>query len=73
MTKIIQISNTLKNVIELQDHTFKNCKKLMSSHKEGNINIDKCISPYIFNLPKTHQTPSPSPSGNILFYFGGPK
>ena len=62
MTKIIQISNTLKNVMELQDHAFKNCKKCMSPHKEGDRNIDKCISPYIFNLSMTHQTPSPSPS-----------
>ena len=44
---IIQIGNTLKSVMGMQDQTFKNCKKLMSSHKERGSNLDKCLSPYL--------------------------
>ena len=44
---IIQIWNTLKSVMVLQDQAFKNCKKWVPPYKEGGSNLDKCVSPYV--------------------------
>ena len=44
---IIQIWNTLKSVMGLQDQAFKNCKKWMPLCKQRGSNSDKCLSPYL--------------------------
>ena len=52
---IIQIWNSLKSVLGLQDQGFKNFKKWMPPYIERGSSLGKCFSLFRYNLPKTHQ------------------
>ena len=53
---VIQIWNTLKSEMGLQDQAFKNCNKWMPPYKERKSNLDKCLSPYLSIIyRKAHQ------------------
>ena len=53
----IQILNTLKSIIGLQDQAFKDYKKWMPPYKERGGSLEKCLSLYLnmIKQPKTHQ------------------